>query len=100
MLEWLSRPMINKNLSCVSLIKKWTDAELMIKPALLKGITEELGWIKPSRIQSIALKYIIYRAEDNGKFDNMIIDNGIGIGKTGLFAVGSLLRVNPQLKKN
>jgi superfamily II DNA/RNA helicase len=39
--------------------KSWDDEEFKISPELKKGIMDGLKWDKPSRIQAMAIPYII-----------------------------------------
>ena len=48
----MASPFINES-------KSWDDATLNISDDLKKGIIEELGFLKPSKIQAVAIPLII-----------------------------------------
>ncbi len=64
---------------------------------MLKGITEGLGFRKPSKIQSATIPVII-KPDEDGNYEHFIGQAKNGCGKTGAFAIGSLLRVDPKIK--
>ncbi len=64
---------------------------------MLKGITEELGFKMPSKIQSATIPVII-KTDEDGNYEHFIGQAHNGTGKTGSFAIGSLLRVDPNIK--
>lgn len=92
---------MNKNNSpFVSQKNTWDDEDTFPIPALLKkGIIEELKWEKPSRIQSVAIPFIVKKDEETKTFDNLIAQAKNGAGKSGAFCIGALLRVDPTIKK-
>ena len=69
----------------------WTDEKLNAPPEIIKNIEDNLRFINPSRIQSVAIPMIL-----NGK--NLIAQAKNGAGKTGAFTIGSVLRVDPKDK--
>lgn len=76
--------------------KTWDDEELGISAELKKNIIEELGFLKPSRIQANAIPLIIGKDKE---YEHLIAQSKNGTGKTGAFAIGSLLRVDPKILK-
>ena len=68
-----------------------TDEKLNAPPEIIKNIEDNLRFINPSRIQSVAIPMIL-----NGK--NLIAQAKNGAGKTGAFTIGSVLRVDPKDK--
>jgi superfamily II DNA/RNA helicase len=79
--------------------KSWDDEEFKISPELKKGIMDGLKWDKPSRIQAMAIPYIIKPDDESGKHESLIAQAKNGAGKSGAFIIGSLLRVDPSIKK-
>jgi len=84
---------------------EWDDkSHFDIPEGLLKGIKEELIWPKPSRIQGVAIPYILTKDPDqlhlpNPEYISLIAQARNGAGKTGAFVIGSLLRVDPKVPK-
>lgn len=70
-----------------------------IPELIKKAIIEELKWERPSRIQSVAIPYILQYDDEAKCFDNLIAQAKNGAGKSGAFCIGSLLRVDPKIKK-
>lgn len=64
--------------------------QLNLKETTLKGVFS-YGWEKPSEIQKQALQPFL-----NGK--DMIIQACAGSGKTGVFGIGSIEKVDPNIK--
>jgi superfamily II DNA/RNA helicase len=84
-------PFLNKQ-------RSWQDEDHFSIPAeLMKGITEELGFLIPSYIQGVAIPMIV--REHEGDFINLIAQSKNGSGKTGAFTIGSALRVDPKINK-
>lgn len=83
-------PFINQSSS-------WDDKELGIPDDLKKGIVEELGFLKPSRIQAVAIPLII--GEVDKKVCDLIAQSKNGSGKTGAFSIGTTLRVDKKILK-
>lgn len=79
--------------------KSWDDKEFKITPELIKGIKEGQKWEKPSRIQAMAIPYIVNPDVDSGKHESLIAQAKNGAGKSGAFIIGSLLRVDPSINK-
>ena len=78
--------------------KAWDDEnDFQISPELIRGITEELGFIKPSNIQGVAIPMITDAV--NGVHHDLIAQSKNGSGKTGAFAIGTTLRVDPAIMK-
>ena len=71
----------------------------MISAELKKGIKDGLNWENPSRIQAMAIPLIVIPHKISGKHENLIAHSKNGSGKTGAFIIGSLLRVDPCIKK-
>lgn len=68
----------------------WSDEKLNAPEEIINNITENLKFLNPSRIQSVAIPMIL-----NGK--NLIAQAKNGAGKTGAFTIGSVLRVDPSI---
>ena len=86
--------------------KSWDEEVFKLTPELKKGIIEELNFSKPSVIQAAAIPLICNRAEfkpeeekNQQSYKNLIARSKNGSGKTGAFAIGSVLRVNDKVKK-
>jgi superfamily II DNA/RNA helicase len=79
--------------------KSWDNEEFKITPELKKGIKDGLNWENPSRIQAMAIPYIVNPDADSGKHESLIAQAKNGAGKSGAFIIGSLLRVDPSIKK-
>ena len=80
-------------------MKKWNEDEnlgIQISAEIKKGIIEELNFSRPSHIQSVAIPLIL-GTDDEGNYQNLIAQSRNGSGKTGAFAIGSVLRVDPAL---
>ena len=75
--------------------KSWDNEEFKITPELKKGIKDGLNWENPSRIQAMAIPYIVNPDEDSDKYESLIAQAKNGAGKSGAFIIGSLLRVDP-----
>ena len=80
----------------ISQKKVWFDEEfpdksLKVPEDITKNIVDNLGFTKPSVIQSIAIPHI-----RNEPFNNVIAQSKNGSGKTGAFAIGSTLRVDRE----
>ena len=58
---------------------------------------EELGFLKPSKIQGVAIPLI--RQPVDGQYHDLIAQSKNGSGKTGAFAIGSALRVDASIMK-
>ena len=78
----------------------WDDEEYKIPEDIKKGIKDSLNWERPSRIQAMAIPYIINRDEDSNEFESLIAQANKGAGKSGAFIIGSLLRIDPAINKN
>ena len=89
-------PFVNQKLD-------WDDADhFQIPEALIKGIKEVHLWEKPSRIQSVAIPYVMRKDDESknpNKYECLIAQARNGAGKSGAFVIGSLLRVDPTIKK-
>ena len=76
----------------------WDDEEHFKIPAeIQQGIQQEMGFLKPSKIQAVAIPLIAKPIK--GQFHDLIAQSKNGTGKTGAFAVGSTLRVDPKIMK-
>ena len=75
--------------------KSWDDPQFNLPPNIKRGIIEELGWDRPSKIQNNAIPLIANPDEETKEYDNMIAQAKNGAGKSGAFVIGSLLRVDP-----
>ena len=77
-------------------ISSWEDEKLDLNDKLLRGIYS-FGFEKPSPIQSKALYSFINNKYKNRRRD-IIAQAQSGTGKTGLFVIGSLQIINPEIK--
>jgi superfamily II DNA/RNA helicase len=80
-------------------MKKWNvdeDLEIQISADIKKGIIEGLNFSRPSHIQSVAIPLIL-GTDEQGYHQNLIAQSKNGSGKTGAFAIGSVMRVDPAL---
>ena len=72
--------------------RSWDDEEFKITAELKKGIKDGLNWENPSRVQVLTIPYIV-------NLDSLIAQAKNGSGNSGAFIIGSLLRVDPSIKK-
>jgi superfamily II DNA/RNA helicase len=79
--------------------KSWDDEEFKISLELYKGIKDGLKWESPLRIQELTIPCIVNPNKDSGKHESLIAQAKNGAGKKGAFIIGSLLRVDPSIKK-
>ena len=80
----------------LSVQRTWDNKEHFDLPEdLLKGVTEK--WNRPSKIQGVAIPLIVNKNEE-GVYDNLIAQSKNGSGKTGTYVIGSLLRVDRDVK--
>ena len=87
----VSSPFINQR-------KSWDDEnDFQIPAELIRGITEELGFIKPSNIQGVAIPLITTPV--SGVYHDVMAQSKNGSGKTGAFSIGTTLRVDPSIQK-
>lgn len=77
---------------------EWSK-EFKFSAELMKGIKDGLNWKSPSRIQARAIPLIVNPDYNSGKHKNLIAQSRNGSGKSGAFIIGSLLRVDPSIKK-
>ena len=77
--------------------KTWDDEDMKIPEQIKKGLIEELKWDHPSKIQKNAIPMIAFPDPETGEYDNLIAYNGVG--KSGAFVIGSLMRVDPTIKQ-
>ncbi len=94
----------NKNKSpFINQALDWSDEEhFKIPESIIKGIKEAHYWEKPSRIQGVAIPFIIKKdpdVKDPNYCESLIAQARNGAGKTGAFVIGSLLRIDPAVKK-
>ena len=71
-----------------------TFEELNLSPELLRGLQEEMGFKRPSRIQAETLPMIL-----TPPFRDLIAQAHNGSGKTTCFGLGMLSRVDPRIKE-
>ena len=83
----------------INLKKSWDDAKYNIPADIMKGIRDGLNWDRPSKIQSVAIPYIIEIDEETKEHTPLIAQAKNGAGKSGAFIVGSLLRIDPSIQK-
>eukprot|EP00371_Babesia_bovis_P000561 XP_001609208.1 DEAD/DEAH box helicase [Babesia bovis T2Bo] len=67
--------------------------QLMLSPELLQGI-HHMGFVKPSRIQSVALPFILGHGT---RRNNIIAQAKNGSGKTATFSLALLSKVEPMM---
>lgn len=79
--------------------KSWDDEEYKIPADIKNGIKDGLNWERPSRIQAMAIPYIINPDAESGEYESLIAQARNGAGKSGAFIIGSLLRIDPAIKK-
>ena len=79
--------------------RSWDDEEYKIPAGLKAGIKDGLNWERPSKIQAMAIPFIINVDEDSKQHDSLIAQAKNGAGKSGAFIIGSILRINPAIKK-
>lgn len=85
----ISSPFINQQ-------KSWDDDELFTIPKEIQDGLVEYGFLKPSNIQAVAIPLIAQSVD--GIYYNLIAQAKNGSGKTGAFAIGSVLRVDPKVQ--
>lgn len=77
--------------------KSWDDEnDFTIPPEIIRGILE-MDFIKPSHIQAVAIPMITNPVTD--VYHDLIAQSKNGSGKTGAFAIGTTLRVDPSVMK-
>ena len=79
--------------------KSWDEEQFKITPEIKRGIKNGLNWENPSRIQALAIPYIVNPDGVSGKHESLIAQAKNGAGKSGAFIIGSLVRVDPSIKK-
>ena len=79
--------------------KTWDNEEFRMTPELMNGIKDGLNWENPSRIQAKTIPYIVNPDNESGKHESLIAQAKNGAGKSGAFIIGSLIRVDPSIKK-
>ena len=75
------------------------NKEFKFTAELMTGIKDSLNWTNPSRIQARAIPLIVNPDYKSGKHKNLIAQSRNGSGKSGAFIIGSILRVDPSIKK-
>uniref|UniRef100_A0ACD5UZK7 Uncharacterized protein n=1 Tax=Avena sativa TaxID=4498 RepID=A0ACD5UZK7_AVESA len=70
-----------------------TFEELNLTPELLKGLHDEMGFSRPSKIQAITLPMIL-----TPPYKDLVAQAHNGSGKTTCFVLGMLSRVDPNRK--
>ena len=74
----------------VSQSKSWDDVDhFQMPPDIQSNVVNELGFAKPSIIQSFSIPLIAKEP-----YDSLIAQAKNGTGKTGSFAIGSILRID------
>lgn len=77
--------------------KDWANEDFVTIPKLMqKGIVEALRFANPSTIQGVSIPLIADKNED-GLYDNLVAQGKNGSGKTGAFAIGTSLRIDPTI---
>lgn len=76
--------------------KKWDSFKFEIPPAIMRGIQDQ-KYPRPSKIQGTALG-LIMKKNENGQHDHLIAQAKNGSGKSAAFVIGSLLRIDPEVK--
>ena len=80
----------------LKIIKSWENEDFHISPEILKGILDELNFLRPSQIQAVAIPLIV-KTDSDHQFVNLIAQSKNGSGKTGAYSIGSTMRVDPQI---
>jgi ATP-dependent RNA helicase DDX19/DBP5 len=70
-----------------------TFEDVNLTPELLKGLHEEMGFSRPSKIQAITLPMIL-----TPPYKDLVAQAHNGSGKTTCFVLGMLSRVDPNRK--
>lgn len=70
-----------------------TFEDLKLSPELLKGLYDEMGFSRPSKIQAITLPMIL-----TPPYKDLVAQAHNGSGKTTCFVLGMLSRVDPNRK--
>lgn len=70
-----------------------TFEDLKLSPELLKGLHDEMGFSRPSKIQAITLPMIL-----TPPYKDLVAQAHNGSGKTTCFVLGMLSRVDPNRK--
>ena len=73
--------------------KTWE--EMGLDEGLLSNVIDTLGG-KPSKIQAYAIRLIAEKNEKDDKFLDVMAGAPTGSGKTGAFAIGSILRIDRE----
>jgi ATP-dependent RNA helicase DDX19/DBP5 len=68
-----------------------TFEDLKLSPELLKGLHDEMGFSRPSKIQAITLPMIL-----TPPYKDLVAQAHNGSGKTTCFVLGMLSRVDPN----
>ncbi|XP_048573905.1 DEAD-box ATP-dependent RNA helicase 38-like [Triticum urartu] len=68
-----------------------TFEDLKLTPELLKGLHDEMGFSRPSKIQAVTLPMIL-----TPPYQNLVAQAHNGSGKTTCFVLGMLSRVDPS----
>ena len=68
-----------------------TFEDLKLTPELLKGLHDEMGFSRPSKIQAVTLPMIL-----TPPYKNLVAQAHNGSGKTTCFVLGMLSRVDPS----
>jgi superfamily II DNA/RNA helicase len=88
-----------KNNAFINYGKEWDNEEhFKIPPHILKGIYEGINFKNPSKIQAVAIP-MIQKQDKDGFYENLVAQSKNGSGKTGAYAIGTLLRIDPTIKK-
>ena len=72
--------------------------DVQIPDDIKHNIEDELKFLKPSSIQAVAIP-MINTKDAKGNYDDLIAQAQNGSGKTGAFAIGSVLRIDRAIKK-
>ena len=79
--------------------KDWASEDFVSIPVnMQRGIVECLRFDNPSQIQGVSIPLIATEVEP-GLYDNLIAQGKNGSGKTGSFAIGTSLRIDPTIPK-
>ena len=56
----------------IDLMRSWDDEEFKLPDEIKNGIKNSLNWERPSRIQAMAIPYIITKDEDSNEYESLI----------------------------
>ena len=72
---------------------------MKIPENIKKGIIEELKWDCPTKIQKYTIPSIAFKDSEEGEYENVIVQAKFDCGKSGALVIGSLMRIDPNIKQ-